>query len=245
MKNTQIINLLFVCTLLPITLSAQKSSTVVTIEDISAPDSPIRISGQAILVEEINITDFHYKFNVDATLTNVSSQPLLCYNVVIDVVSSSALGEKGNFTDDRFFSDEMIMQPGSATSVQYGPTAWRSVSLKSGEASAGSRHVKARVVFAQLADGTRFGDAKFEQQLRADRTGTVADLTSAIASYEKGTPLATSIKNVSANSKASFVTINSTVLNHLKDSLNTKGSTETLAEMKKFLTNADKRKAYM
>jgi len=224
----------------------QTRTTIAEIKDSSAAESPVKVSGRVTFVEETKDNLVRFQFSIDAGLLNNSSKPIMCYHIVVGMAPSMGPGLNAQYTLDRFFGDEMIVAPGGTAAVQDVNPTWHSSALPI-EAVPATRApaAQAKVVFVQFSDGSKFGDEKWGEQLRADRSGAIADLTSMQTSYQAGGSVADSVQGTREGTKAKFSSVNSVILDRVKDTLNSKGSSAALAEIQKCLANAEKRKTYM
>jgi len=218
---------------------------VVEITDISSSDSPLKISGHVSFEEVVTDIEAKARYSLDATLTNVSSKPIMSYHIAMSVSPSIGPGVNAQYTDDRFFRDEMIAQPGGAALLQETASTWRAVPIANAAPESKVAVVKAKVVFVQFADGSRFGDEKWGAKIRNERVGAISDLNAATSAYASGISVNEGLQSALNNSKANFTSINSVILSHVKDILDSKGATAALAEMQKLLKTADQRKSYL
>src|SRR2546426_12824712 len=74
---------------------AETRKVSVQVTDISATDSPLKISGQVFFEEQVNIDSVAVRYIIDAGLLNVSSKPIMCYEVSMALSPEYGPGTNG------------------------------------------------------------------------------------------------------------------------------------------------------
>jgi hypothetical protein len=235
--------------LLSVSFSGQTRSVSALISDESPADSPLRVTGQVLfeenLSEESNSPSQAVgRSTIDAGLTNVSSKAILCYQIAFDLSPANGGGKHSIYNDDRFFGEEL--QPGSFYRLQEKPGGWE-ISPSNPKLLLGTARVRAKVVFVEFSDGSRFGSSPWGDHLSADRGNAIATLNSLLKSYEGGgnVQLAQELQRTIANPTESRTSITSAVVYHIKSIFDMQGSGATATEIQRYLNNANKRKQAM
>jgi hypothetical protein len=238
--------ILSVC-LMAMGLSAQTRNTTIQITDGSLAESPLRVIGNVSLDEQTFADKLVVRDALDAVLTNVSSKTIIAYEVVLDVFPGQGGGSHEQYTDDRFFGNEI--QPGSQYLLQQTHGRSQVIPLSDVTRVLRPAQAQARVVFVEFADGSKFGASKWAAGLSTERMHAVTRLNGFLKAYENGgdTPLADALANSlgAQSSDDTFGTDASLVANHVKSILDSKGSGAAVAEIHRFLDNANQRKSIM
>ncbi len=154
------------------TMVAAERQTI-QVEDQSATGSPLAISGTVSFSETVNRDrpawataredTLTYAYGEDITATNISSQPIVAE--VISIKFSLPHGEMWTHSvqSDYFFKADLLA-PGETLSIVEPLGDDRTViPLRSHETM--DPHVEARVLYAQLADGSGFGDEEYGKKI--------------------------------------------------------------------------------
>src|SRR5258706_12731409 len=236
--------IIFIC-LIAVGLFAQTLNSTIQIADNSPAESPLRVVGKVSLDEQTFADKLVVRDALDAIVINASSKAIIAYEVVLDVFPELGGGSHEQYTDDRFFGNEI--QPGSQDLLQH--TRGRSEVVPLSEVTRVLRpaRAQARVVFVEFADGSKFGTSKWAAGLSTERMRTISRLNAFVKAYEDGgnAPPADALANSSQGSDEPFGTDASLIANRIKGILDSSGSAAAVAEMHRFLDNATQRKSIM
>ncbi len=154
------------------TMVAAERQTI-AVEDQSATGSPLAISGTVSSSETVNrdrpawATDredtLTFAYGEDITATNISSQPIVA--VVLSIKYSLPHGERWtrSVQSDYFFKPDMLAPRDTLSIVEPLGDDRTVISPRSPETI--EPHVEARVLYAQLADGSGFGDEEYGKKI--------------------------------------------------------------------------------
>jgi hypothetical protein len=154
------------------TMVAAERQTI-AVEDQSAAGVPLAISGTVSFLETLNRDrpawataqedTLTYSYGENITAKNISSQPIMA--VVLSIKFSLPHGEMSRHSvqSDYFFKPGLLA-PGETLSIVEPLGDGRTViPLRSHETI--EPHVEARVLYAQLADGSGFGDEEYGKKI--------------------------------------------------------------------------------
>src|SRR5215467_9313188 len=103
-------------------LNAQNQSqkTKLSVKDTSLAGSPIQATGQAVIVSEITSQGIESTAELSGVLKNISSEPIMAFEVVIDLYPSYGGGDRKTSRSDYFFEDSPMM-PSSTSEIAVAP----------------------------------------------------------------------------------------------------------------------------
>lgn len=171
-------------------LTAQVKTLQVT--DISAPDSPIRISGSLIVAQSIEASPRCTSINsqrctatstqYDVSLGNTSDKGIVAF--IVEMGSSS---EDGNFYPSRTMLSEKLFGPllGAGGSEPLHVPGGTGITSLGPDGQPFPPATEARVVFVQFADGSTFGDQKAGEHLLLTRQESLESLARLDAMYTR------------------------------------------------------------
>jgi hypothetical protein len=244
MKVSSMLGLILCMGLTGLGISAQTRSASVQVGDGSPAGSPLLVTGKVLFEEQLSADRVVGRYTVDAVFTNVSPKPILCYQVAFDLSPENGGGTHSIYNDDRFFGEEI--QPGSQYELQEKPRPWE-ITPSNPKLLPGTARAQARVVFVEFSDGSRFGSSTWGDHLTTERGNATATLNSLLKAYEGGGsgPLAQNLQDAIKNPTEPYGSITSVVVNHIETVLDTKGSGAAVAEIQRYLNNANLRKQAM
>jgi hypothetical protein len=220
---------------------AETHDLSIALTNLSTAGSPFQASGQAQVHEEISADSVKTQWAVDASLTNVSSKPIVAFEVMLELLPDHGAGVHFDYQVDSFFTGDTI-EPGSQYLLQEKPSQWLMSPYHPGAAIQKER-AELRVVFVEFADGTRYGGGRYANSLNDARSLAVFHLQALLQAYESGEAGALSkainlALGVPANPSTTRV-----VLTRIKSILNGQGIDAAAAKIREWLDRAGHRRA--
>jgi hypothetical protein len=145
--------------------------------DISAPGSPVRISG-TVLFQDDTAAALRYTYLIDGSMTNVSSKEILLTIIHISDTGVGGLGLNHTVAVERFFGSNDL-NPGGVEGINHSPIRLGpAVSAGSvpAETATSPSATTAELVFLQFADGSTWGDPDAGREQLSVRTKTLGEL---------------------------------------------------------------------
>jgi len=179
------------------------------------------------------------RVGLEGKLTNVSSQPIVAFDVAVDLSPGHGGGNRKTFKVDYFLRPELLF-PGSEYDVQVEPHTI--VTQYRGDRSLTRAKAQLRVLFVQFADGSVYGRSSWGDELRGARQTEIAILNDFVRSYEEGQEagLTAAIAADLASNKYSLNRLTSVygLLEEVNDDLRHEGASNTVHEIRTYLYNA-------
>jgi hypothetical protein len=180
-----------------------------------------------------------------AELKNVSSKPIMAFEVVVDLFSSYGGGDRTVSRVDYFFSNQALM-PNSTSPLSVplhqGFVHWSQGSPPStlGDIGPPSPKADVKVTFVEFADGTTFGGCEWASGLSARREKMIEIIDSLLRAFDrdKGTGLSSAIEREEAKADKSSELYSS--LADVRQKLRDQGPSATVEFLKKYVANAER-----
>jgi len=211
--------------------------------DSSPTESPLQASGQVQFDEEIAEDNVRTGYTLDVKLKNVSTKSVLAFEVLLDIFSDHGTGFKLDHDFDSYFREEAMLAPGAEYLLQEKPNHW-AISPFVAVASPTKAQADVKVVFVEFADGSKFGDGKFAENLAAERRATVDGLNELDQAYHNGgavnlLPVITEGLARPANPPAAMI-----ILRQIKSIMDTQGPEAAEAKIHSLLNTANQRQFF-
>jgi hypothetical protein len=209
------------------------------ISDLSAPESPLRVSGQVIF-HELNSGDkLSVGYDIDGEIRNISLKPVIAFDV-----SVSLLPQYGGGIDQEFFTDYIfgrdVLDPGLKYWMS-GLTPGGDTMPYQGETPVRAARSEARVLFDQFIDGSTFGKSAWGDNLGNERTAEIALYRSLLQAYEEDKASGLSSAITEGFAKPNRTKGVNAALGGVQYELSSKGPEATAEEIRGFLANAQSR----
>jgi hypothetical protein len=161
------------------TMVAAEHQTI-AVEDQSATESPLAISGTVSFWEAVNRDrpawataredTLTYSHGKDITAKNISSQPIMAVVLSIKLSLPHGEGLAVSVQSDYFFKPDLLARGDTLSIVEPLGDGRSVIPLRSHETI--EPHVVGRVLYAQLADGSSFGDEEHGKKILSLREGS-------------------------------------------------------------------------
>jgi hypothetical protein len=209
--------------------------------DASPANSPMKANAiKPIVVREQLLQDAVAVggWDLDASLTNVSSKDILAYEVRVNV--EAELGGGGIYVEkvDLFFN-RGTFSPGSQRSLQFSMPLWH-VSGYNPSAPRAKASATFSVSFVEFSDGSTYGSSKWGRSLPDARRLTTRYIRQLQEAYASGGEQALKTALSSLQARKGDPEATKGELWHLERTLNTGGVSASIAEMGDFLAAAEK-----
>ena len=238
--------LAFLLVLLPIYCVAQGLSheDKLAVTNSSEPDAPLIATGTAVLSDTVTSEGVQSNSELTAELKNVSSKPIMAFEVVVDLFAGYGGGDRTVSRDDYFFSKQALM-PNSTSPLNVPPSQglvhWShppSTLADIGHPPDPKADVK--VTFVEFSDGTIFGGCEWARGLSARREKMTEIIESLLRAFDKdketGLRSAIEREEAKADNSSEFYSTLADVRQKLRD----QGPSATAEFLKKYVANAER-----
>jgi hypothetical protein len=240
--------LIFLLLLLPTYCVAQGSSRedTLVVTNSSGSDAPLSATGTAVLSSTVTREGVQSNSKLTAELKNVSSKPIMAFEVVVDLFASYGGGDRIVSRVDYFFSNQALM-PNSTSPLSVSPHQdfihWSQGSPPSTLGDIGhppSPKADVKVTFVEFADGTAFGGCEWASGLSARREKMIEIIDSLLRAFDrdKETGLSSAIEREQA--KADNSSELHSLLADARQKLRDKGPSATVEFLRKYVANAER-----
>ncbi len=155
----------------------------ISILDMSAPDSPIRLSGTINISESLQGSDMvNSVIKGRVVALNVSNKPILCYILGLDIAGRWRQ-HKMRFENDCTFT-ETLVNPRQSMDSEVDSNSTTSVSVTQGLQPV----AVAKILWVQFIDGSEYGDRNWATGILAARMYMVDKLSTLLRAYERSGP---------------------------------------------------------
>lgn len=247
-KGDRVLSLLFILAIAwAITTRATYGRTtnarvVVQVDNTDAA-APIEATGEIIFQRELLPGAVTTRWEINLRVTNLSSQPILAYEAVVDAMPDIGGGFSHVLQRDYFFDRELAFYPGSQINIKYPPAAKEKVQVR--DAAAPRRpYANFRVLFVEFADGTTVGHSNWARALRGQRVQELDLLRSFLAAYGRGgdAAVATSVRDADQPRGPNSIF---QVIDRIKFAIDSKGVAAVVPEITEDVNTAEQRKNMM
>jgi hypothetical protein len=224
--------------LLPARVPAQETPNTedlnVAAVDASLPGSPFALSGSVQFHDEFSSDSIQTRFAGELKLRNISTKAVVAYELTGDVGIIHL--ESSSF--DAYFRGNDI-QPEAEVSAWKQDWQDRLITVSCRAPCAAPTHkVRIAVVYAEFADGSKFGDGKFAESRPADRRRVLTYLNQLSDAYENGpVNLLPTLNGLPTDRLSDWAVIRSRIL----DSLFSQGADGAATEIRAYLSTAARR----
>jgi hypothetical protein len=161
---------------------------VVLVEDSSGPGSPLQVSGSVSFVESVVAHEVTSYRSEDVRVRDISHEPILLIVASFEDAGPKSSGENFDLVVDDFFKEKVIL-PGEEVVLLQRPLGQHYTSEPFRAARGDERPPRAqfRLLFAQLLDGSTFGDPVAAKKWLDMRQSTLVSLKKLRQTYyERG-----------------------------------------------------------
>lgn len=178
-------SVLFISALNPTAVA--RSQTVshdysVPVSDKTLPGSPVKAAGQVVVHEESTGDSVKEKLAFNISFRNVSSKPILAYDILIDVSSEKGPVVHQKSRADFLFRKELELAPGAEGLFQLEMPSM--LARRPVTQSLVKAEVNVNVEFVEFADGTTYGKSSWGIALEQARQEAIDAMRTAIEAFE-------------------------------------------------------------
>jgi hypothetical protein len=171
---------------------AQTDDQFFALTDVSGPHSPIKVTGQVSWHQEIEddavvntLCGWH------AELLNLSSKPILAYEVSFDLLPRYGGKRHTVFQEDGFFTENISFTPGSQEPLDHDCSSRTWQSDRSGVPSKPRRfegipRAESKIIFVQFSDGSTYEASDWGKNLTKSRFTLLERINELLEAYERG-----------------------------------------------------------
>jgi hypothetical protein len=163
---------------------------IVPVEDSSGAGSPLQVSGSVSFVESVAANEVTSYRSEDVRVRDISHEPILLIVASFEDAGPRSSGENFDLVVDNFFKEKVIL-PGEEVVLLQRPLGQHHTSEPFRVARGDERPPRAqfRLLFAQLLDGSTFGDPAAAKKWLDMRHSTLVSLKKLQqVYYERGAP---------------------------------------------------------
>lgn len=213
------------------------------ISDLSAPDSPLSVSGQVLFHEVFSKDVSAVQYDIDGEIRNISLKPVIAFDVSVSMLPEYDGGVKQEFTTDYFF-ERNVLEPGLEFSMSH-MTPGNDTGPYDGGAPVRAARAEAQVLFVQFADGSTFGKSAWGDSLANERAAQIGLLHSLLEAYEIGGASGLSSAIAEGLAKPNRPRGVDVMLGSIKYDVRLQGPEATTQEMRDFLAIAQSRESLL
>lgn len=221
---------------------AQAYHLSIPVTDSTGSSSPLAIRGDVSFQVQVSPDEVKTEWDMNVSLTNISSKPIIAYEVSIEAMPDQGPGV--HFLDqvDHFFRPTLSFLPGAQELITGGPSRVSQTSpRKEGTQPKDSKAV-AKVLFVEFEDGSKFGRSDWGKNLSAARKVTVDRIQEILNTVQATGPDALETSLAAEVARQDNPAVTRALMNHLKDTLKASGPDAAVSALNDSLNTAEERK---
>jgi len=239
--NPKLVVLLLLCIGSAFPVFAQVYNLSVPVTDSTGSNSPLAIRGDVSFHVQVSSDNVKTERTVNVSLTNISSKPIIAYQVAIDAKPDQGAGVHFLEQVDHFFRPTLSFLPGTQQFIKAPSRILQSAPRKEGSQTVDSKAV-AKVLFVEFEDGSTFGRSNWGKSLSAARKVTVDRIQEILNTVQATGPGALEAALAAEVARQDNPAETRALMNHLKDTLKASGPDAAVSALNDSLNTAEERK---
>lgn len=238
---SQLVVLLLLCIGSAFPVFAQAYNLSVPVTDSTGSNSPLAVRGDVAFLVQVSSDNVKTKWDMNVTLTNVSTKPIIAYEVSIEATPDQGAGV--HFLDqvDHFFGPTRSFPPGTQEFITGPSRVSQNSPRKEGTQAVDSKAV-AKVSFVEFEDGSTFGRSNWGNSLSGTRKLTVDRIQEVLNTVQATGPGALETSLATEVARQDNPALTKALMNRLKETLKASGPDAAVSALNDSLNTAEERK---
>jgi hypothetical protein len=239
--NLKLVVLLLLCIGSAFPVFAQAYNLPVPVTDSTGSNSPLAIRGDVTFHVQVSSDNVKTEWDMNISLTNISSKPIIAYQVAIDATPDQGAGVHHLKQVDHFFGPTLSFPPGTQEFIKEPSRVLQTELRKKGTQAVDSKAV-AKVLFVEFEDGSTFGRSNWGNALSGVRKVTVDRIQEILNTVQATGPGALETSLAAGVARQDNPALTRALMNHLKETLRASGPDAAVSALNDSLNSAEERK---
>lgn len=239
--NPKLVVLLLWCIGSAFPVFAQAYHLSIPVKDSTGSNSPLAIRGDVSFEVQVSSDEVKTEWDINVSLTNISSKPIIAYEVSIEAMPDQGPGV--HFLDqvDHFFRPRFSFLPGAQELIKGWPSRVSQTSPRKEGTQPTASEAVAKVLFVEFEDGSIFGRSDWGKSLSGARKVTVDRIQEILNTVQASGPDALETSLAAEVARRDNPAVTQALMNHLKETLKASGPDAAVSALNDSLKTAEAR----